>query len=176
MSLLNATTSFPDDTVKIQQYIAGAEAEIEGLVAELIRDHACRDIASVTAAANVDGCGGVDPLGALLLDQNVIDLSGQDLSSAAAVLQLGAWLRRRPAVETLDLHGCGWVGGSELEAVLVRALRDPMCLRELRVLKMHESDAVRRAVAERHAHVRGGQDLRLVMPKSDFKLRLWCDD
>ena len=99
--LVDAGCSFEQDARMIRDKIRGREAEIEELVADLMRQSAA-GVAFAPGDA-VDG-----PLGALPLHAEVINgqqVGKHDASKTgwAALLQLARWMRSKPAATTLDL-------------------------------------------------------------------------
>jgi hypothetical protein len=98
IDLSKASCSYEQDTIDIRRKIAGSEAEIVELVAELIRDNACGMKPGHRAA--VDG-----PLGALSLTEESVTIGGDGLGSPSGVLQLGEWLRSGAKATSLKYRG-----------------------------------------------------------------------
>ena len=94
IDLAKAECSDKQDEIDIR----GRVTKSEGVIASLIRDLICDNVCNVSTLRG-NGCDG--PLGQLSLTSDALTL---DVGKPAAVLQLGGWLRLRPAVTQLTLE------------------------------------------------------------------------
>lgn len=126
IDLESAQCSYEADKRMIRGLIRGQEGAITQLVASLVRDNVCGNVARDVKAVS-------GPLGELSLRDAAVKTKGWDLSKATAQRQLAAWLRAGPAVEALDLRGCKLgPAGAELLLTAVADGKLPR-LRSLRV-------------------------------------------
>ena len=94
IDLAKAECSDKQDEINIRRQVTKSE----GAIASLIRDLICDNVCNVSTLRG-NGCDG--PLGQLSLTSDALTL---DVGKPAAVLQLGGWLRLRPAVTQLTLE------------------------------------------------------------------------
>ena len=97
IDLAKAECSDKQDEINIRRQVTKSE----GAIASLIRDLICDNVCNVSTLHGTAPTGFDGPLGQLSLTSDALTL---DVGKPAAVLQLGGWLRLRPAVTQLTLE------------------------------------------------------------------------